>query len=166
MLLVAILCIFNLAGEEISNRHANPNYKNLKVYAKVLESTEKNDFYLIQIDIVNKGDSPVSFWETKSLYNWIFAFSATGILFVNEKERLFFEKKITNIPTISEVREKISILPLQKYTIKTQFFIKDRIRFLKTNNNLRVIFIFNDADLQFMEDMKQITSENSLDYKW
>jgi len=166
LLLMTLLYVFYLNAEDISNRHANPNYKSLKVFTKVLERSGESDFYLLQIDIVNIGDSIVSFWEKKSSYSWTFAFTAAGILFINENDRLYFEKKISNIPAISEVYKKVSILPHQKYTIKTLLFIKDRVRFLKTNKNLRVIFIFNDAKLQFMEDMKQITSEDSLKYKW
>ena len=121
---------------------------------------------MIQIDIVNTGNSTISFLEKASSYCWTFAFSAAGILFINENERLYFEKKIPDIPSIREVEKKIRILPHQKYTIKTQVFIKDRERFLKTNNNLRVIFMFNDANLQFMEDMKQIICKDSIEYSW
>jgi len=166
IILTTLFLVFYTNAENISNSHANPNYKNLKVFAKVLERSGVSDFYLLQIDIVNRGDSTIFFWERPSCYDWNFAFSATGILFVNENERLYFEKKIPSIPSIIEIRKKVSISPHQMYTIKTQIYIKDRERFLKTNNNLRVIFIFNDASLQFMEDIKQIACEDSIKYNW
>jgi len=159
---------FNLNAEgHRSKRRANHNYNNLKVYAKVLDRFGKSDFYLIQIDIVNSGNSTVSFWETTSCYDKIFAFSAAGILFINENDRLYFEKKIPDIPAVYEVNKKVSILPHQKYTIKTQFYIKNRENFLKTNNNLRVFFHFFDANLQLMEDVMfpKVTSD-TIDYKW
>jgi hypothetical protein len=166
MLLSILLYVLYLNAENISNRHANPSYKNIKVFTKVLGRSGDSDFYSLQIDIMNTGDSTISFWETPSSYDWIFAFSAVGILVINENERLYFEKKTPNISTINEIRKKVSISPHQMYTIKTLLYIKNRVRFLKTINNLRLIFIFNDANLQFMEDIKQIICEDSIVYKW
>lgn len=163
--LFTLFCIFTSNAEGYPTRKSKQKYKDLKVYAKVLERYGESDFYSIQIDIVNTGSSTISFLEKSSSYGWTYAFSAAGILFVNENERLYFEKKIPNIPAITEVEKKISILSHQKHTIKTLFLIKNRERFLKTNNNLRVIFIFSDANLLLMEDMIQIPSD-TINYKW
>jgi hypothetical protein len=164
--IIILFLVFYSKAENISDRHANPNYKNLKVFAKVLERFDESNFYLLQIDILNTGSSTVYFWESTSVYGWIFAFSAVGILFINENERLYFEKKIPNIPAIHEIYKKVSIASQQKYTIKTQFYIYNKEKFLRTNNNFRVIFNFNDANLAFMEDIKQIICEDSIVYKW
>jgi hypothetical protein len=161
-----LFCIFDLYAENHLNGKSNPNYKNLKVYAKVLERSGESDFYLIQIDIVNTGDSTVSFWETTSNYVWIFGFSAFGVVFINQNQRLNIEKKITDSQGQKAVQIKVKIIPHSKYTIKTQFYIFNKEKFLKTKNNFRVVFIYNDADLQLMEDMKQIICEDSIVYKW
>lgn len=163
--LFTLLCIFTSNAEGYPTRKSKQKYKDLKVYAKVLERSGKMDFYTIQIDIVNTGNSTISFWEKSSSYCWTFDFSAGGVLFVNKTERLYFEKKIPKIPTIKDIDKKVSILPHQKYTIKTQFFINDRKTFLKTNNDLKVIFIFSDANLLFREDVIKISS-NTINYKW
>jgi len=133
-----------------------------------LEHYGKSDYYLAQIDFVNSGNTPVSFRETTYGYSWIFGFTAGGVRFVNKYERLFFEKKITYIPSTKGVDKKTSISPHAKYIIKTQFYINNKVLFLKTNKNLRVEFHFNDANLGFMEDVTcpRIISENVIDYKW
>ena len=164
--MVTLFCVLYSNSENFPTRKSHQSYKNLKVYAKVLERSGESDFYLIQIEIVNTGDSIVSFWELTSSYKLIFAFSAVGIFFINEDERLYFEKKISNIPAVNAVYKKVSILPHQKIIIKTQFYIYNKEKFLKTKNNLRVCFIYNDANLHFMEDMKQIICEDSIVYKW
>ena len=167
--LFALFCILNLNAEgHRSNRRSNPNYKNLKVYVKVLERYGKSDCYLAQIDIVNTGNSSVSFRETTYGYTWIFGFTAGGIMFITEDGRLYYEKKLTNIPPRKAIDKKVRILPHAKYTIKTQFYIKNRELFLRTNKNLRLEFYFNDANLGFMEDpmCPRVLSENIIDYKW
>lgn len=169
ILLFVLFCIPNLNGEgHRSNRRSNPNYKNLKVYAKVLKQYGKSDCYLAQIDIVNIGNSIVSFRETTYGYSWIFVFTAGGIKFITEDERLYYEKKITEISPKRGVDKKVTILPHTTYTIKTKFYIRNRELFLKTNKNLRVVFLYNDANLGFEEDVTvpKITSENTIDYKW
>jgi len=165
ILLFALLSIFTSNAEGFPTRKSKQKYKDLKVYAKVLERDGKSDFYSIQIDIVNTGNSTISFLEESSSYCWTLAFSAAGIIFVNKNERLYFEKKIPNIPTVTEVEKKVSILPHQKYRIKTQFYIRNRKRFLETNQKLRIIFIFSDANLLLHEDMIQILSD-TIKYKW
>jgi len=167
--LFALFCTLNLSAEgPRSTRKSNPNYKNLKVYVKVLERYGKSDFYLAQIDFVNSGNTPVSFRETTYGYSWIFGFTAGGVRFVNKYERLFFEKKITYIPPTKGSDKITRISPHAKYIIKTQFYINNKVLFLKTNKNLRVEFHFNDANLGFMEDetCPRIISENVIDYKW
>jgi hypothetical protein len=167
--LFTLFCILNLNAEgHRSNRRSNPNYKNLKVYVKVLERYGKSDCYLAQIDIVNTGNSSVSFRETTYGYSWIFGFSAGGVMFITEDERLYYEKKRTDIPTVKGVEKKVRILAHSTYTIKTKFYIRNRELFLKTNKNLRLEFHFNDANLGFMEDESRpkIISENIIEYKW
>lgn len=151
-----------------STRRANPNYKYLKVYVKVLERYGKSDCYLAQIDILNTGNSSVSFRETTYGYSWIFGFTAGGIQFINKYERLYYEKKITDIPPIKGVDKKVRILAHATYTIKTEFYIRNRELFLRTNKNLRLEFQFNDANLEFMEDetCPYIISENTIYYNW
>jgi len=169
IILIVFFCILNLYGEgHRSNRSSNPNYKNLKLYVKVLERYGRSNCYLAQIDIVNSGNTSVSFRETTYGYSWIFGFTAGGVRFVNKYERLFFEKKITYIPPTKGSDKITRISPHAKYIIKTQFYINNKVLFLKTNKNLRVEFHFNDANLGFMEDetCPRIISENVIDYKW
>ena len=161
----ALLSILHSNAEGYPTRKSKQKYKDLRVYAKVLERYGKTDFYLAQIDIVNTGNSAVSFWETTSGYSSIFAFTATGIIFINDIERQYIEKKRPNVPAINVINKKVNVLPHQKYTIKTQFYIRNRKRFLETNKNLRIIFIFSDANLLLHEDMIQILSD-SINYKW
>jgi len=168
ILLLTLFCFFNLNAENPFNGKSNPNYKNLKVYAKVLEHYEKSDFYLAQIDIVNTGDSTVSFWETTSNYGWMFDFNAAGVFFVNKNLRLSIEKKINDSQPESVVNNKIEIIPHSKYIIKAQFYIFNRDRFLKSNKNLRLVFHFFDSNFEPMEDdmLPSIISENTIDYTW
>jgi len=167
--LFALLCFLNInADGHRSNRRSNPNYKNLKVYVKVLERYGKSDCYLAQIDIVNTGNSTVSFRETTYGYTWIFGFTAGGVKFITEDERLYYEKKITYIPPRKGVDKIVRILAHSTYTIKTKFYIRNRDLFLKTNKNLRLEFHFNDSNLGFMEDESRpmVISENTIEYKW
>ena len=167
--LFVLICILNINAEgHRSIRRSNPNYKNLKVYVKVLERYGLSDCYLAQIDILNTGNSIVSFRETTYGYTWIFVFTAGGIKFITEDERLYYEKKIADIPPKKGVDKKVRILPHTKYSIKTQFYIRNRELFLKTNKDLRVVFLYNDANLGFGEDVTvpKIISENVIDSKW
>jgi len=168
LIFLELLCIFNLNAENPLNGKSNPNYKNLKVYAKVLERCEKSDFYIAKIDIENTGDSAVSFRETTYDYAWIFNFTAYGVFFINEYQRLYYEKKIDHIPELSAVDREVVIFPHTKYTIETMFYIFNRKRFLQTNKNLRLEFHYNDANLGFMVDRMNptITSQDTIDYKW
>lgn len=164
----ALFFIINSKAEHISSKRSNPNYKNLKVYAKVLKRYGNTNLYLAQIEIVNTGSNSVSFWEETTDYAWIFSFTAAGVSFVNKYGRLYYEKKITKIPIQKSIQRKVKVLPHTKYIIKTQFYINNKERFLKTNGNLRLTFFYNDADLNFMEDdmRPKIISENVIDYKW
>ena len=169
LFLFGLFCIFNLNAEgHRSNRRSNPNYKNLEVYVKVLERYGTSECYLAQIDIVNTGNSIVSFRETTYGYTWIFVFTAGGIKFVTEDERLYYEKKIADIPPKKGVDKKVRILSHAKYSIKTQFYIRNRELFLKTNKDLRVVFLYNDANLGFGEDVTvpKIISKNKIDFNW
>lgn len=168
LLLGMLFCIINLNAEHVSERHANPNYKNLKLHVKVLERDGQSDFYKIQIDIINTGNTTVSFWENPSSYGRIFSFYAAGIIFVNEIQRLRIEKNLKAVPEILKFDVKRSIKPKQKYTIITQIYISNRQKFRATNKNLRVCLWFNDADLSFMEDNNcpKIKSDNIIDFKW
>jgi len=164
-----LLLSVNLPAEGYPTyRKSNPNYKNLKVYARVLKRYGKSDCFLAQIDIINLGNSTVTFWETTYDYSLILGFTAGGIRFVNKNDRLFLEKKITYIPPIKAVEKKNKILAHEKITIETNFFINNRKLFLKTNKNLRVEFHFNDANLNFKEDQMgpRVLSENVIDYEW
>jgi len=151
-----------------STRKSNPNYKNLKLYVKVLERYGKSDCYLTQIDMVNTGNSTISFREIATGYSWIFGFTAAGIRFVDADKHLYFEKKLIFKLPIKAIDRIVRILPHNKYVIKTQIFINNRKRFFETNKNLRLEFHFNDANMGFLEDEScpRIISENILDYKW
>ena len=167
--LLVLINIFHLNADGFhSDRRSNPNYKNLIMYVKVLQRYDKSDFYLAQIDFENTGNSTVSFWETISGYNFIFTFCAYGITFLNIDQRQYIEKKMTGSPERLFVNKRTDILPHSKYTIKTQIYIFNRERFLKTNKSLRLEFYFNDANLAFMEDSMcpKIMSEDTIDYKW
>lgn len=167
VVIIFSLYILDSNAENISKRHTNSSYINLEMYAKVLERYDDSNIYLIQIDLLNKGNSTISFLETPFSYGYIFAFTSLGVILINENERLYFEGKIHTIPPIVGAnRNEISILPHKTYTIKTYFYIHNKEKFLKTNKNLRLIFNFNDIDLQFMEDIKQIISKDSIYYKW
>jgi hypothetical protein len=167
--LFALFFIFDLKAEgHRSPRKSNPNYKNLKLYVKVLERYGKSDCYLTQIDIVNIGNSSVSFHEIATEYSLIFGFTAAGIRFVDADEHLYFEKKLIFQPPEKAIDRMVRILPHNKYIIKTQIHIKNRKRFLETNKNLRLEFHFNDANLGFKEDEScpRVISENIINYRW
>ena len=163
--LFVLTSIFTTKAEGYPTRKSKQQYKDLKVYAKVLKQFGKSDLYTIKIEIVNTGSTTISFLEESSSYSWTFVFSAGGIHFVNKTERLYLEKKIPKIPTIKNIEKKISILPHQKHSIKTEVFIHDRKVFLNTNNNLKLIFIFCDANLLYREDVIKIPS-NTIIYNW
>lgn len=168
-LLFALFCICHLNADGFhSDRRSNPNYKNLIMYVKILERYDKSDFYLAQIDFENTGNSTVSFWETTSCYAFMFTFCAYGICFLDKGQRQYIEKKMTGPLEQSFVKIRTDILPHAKYTIKTQIYIFNRDRFLKTNKSLRVEFRFYDANLEIMEDSMSpsIMSEDTIDYKW
>jgi len=58
LFIITLLCVFNSYADVYHpNQKPNPKYKNIKVYAEVLERLGDSDFYLIQIDIENIGDS-------------------------------------------------------------------------------------------------------------
>jgi len=167
--LFVLFCILDLNAEgHRSTRKSNPNYKNLKLYVKILERYGKSDCYLTQIDIVNTGNSSVSFHENATAYSWIFGFTAAGIRFVHADEHLYFEKKLIFQPPTKVIDRIVRILPHNKYVIRTQIYLQNRKRFLETNKNLRLEFSFNDANLGFMEDESRprIISANIIDYKW
>ncbi|MDD4968111.1 MAG: hypothetical protein PHT07_01650 [Paludibacter sp.] len=169
LFLFALFCILNSNAEgDRSNRKSNPNYKNLKIYANVLQRYGKSKYYQIQIDIVNTGNKLISFWEDISSPQWTFRLSAGQVWFVSKRERQCYEKGITYKPLRNNVYRKIRILPHAKYTIKQEFFIANKEIFLKSNKNLRLIFHFNDANLAFMEDESRpkIISEKTIEYKW
>jgi len=151
-----------------SDRRANPNYKYLKVYAKVLQPYKTNNAYLAQIEILNTGNSSVSFFEPTSSYVEIFSFTAAGVWFINQNQLLYYEKKIAEVPLQKTTYKKVRILPRGKYVIKTMFYIYNRERFMQTNKNLKLAFYFNDANLQYREDETNpyILSENTIVYKW
>ena len=165
---IALLLIFNSNAVYSSEGQSNLNYKNLKVHLKVLEHYRNSDIYLAQIDFDNTGDSAVAFWETTSNYAWIFSFSAYGIIFINQNQRINIENNITDSKSQSAVRIKTNILPHTRYTIKTQLFIFNKDRFIKTNKKLRLEFYYNDANLEFMQDQMcpKIISQDTIDYKW
>jgi len=167
--LFVIFCILDLNAEgPRSTRKSNPNYKNLKLHVKILERYSKSDCYLAQIDIVNTGNSTVSFYENATDYSWIFGFTAAGIRFVHADEHLYFEKKLIFNPPTKVIDKIVRILPHNKYIIRTQIYLQNRKRFLETNKNLRLEFHFNDANFGFLgdESCPKIISENLIDCKW
>jgi len=169
IILFAMFCIHFLNAEgHRSNRKSNPNYKNLKVYVKVLEHYGKSDCYLAQIDIENTGNSFVAFWENSDSYALLLSFSAGGVCFVNKYSYQYYEKYKSDLPPQKVNLRKVGILPHAKYKIKMPFYIYNKRIFLKSNKNLSVAFLFNDANLNFREDESQpwIISENTINYKW
>lgn len=165
--LLTFACLLNLHAEFTSNRRSNPNYKDLKVYVKVIKHYKNSNFYLTQIEIQNKGKHSISFWETSN-YAMIFGFTAGGIEFVSQNQPVINKNKIPDIVIQRSKDRKVRIMPNGKYFIKARFYIHNRKLFLKTNNNLRVIFLFNDANLGFSEDVMspKIISKNIFDYNW
>ena len=167
--LFALFCTLNLSAEgPRSTRKSNPNYKNLKVYVKVLEHYGKSDYYLAQIDIVNMGKSFIAFWENQDDYSFQLSFAAGGVCFVNKYSYQYYEKYKSDLPPQKVNLRKVGILPHAKYKIKMPFYIYNKRIFLKSNKTLRVTFLFNDANLNYMEDesLPRINSENVIDYKW
>ena len=167
--LFALFCTLNLSAEgPRSTRKSNPNYKNLKVYVKVLEHYGKSDYYLAQIDIVNTGKSFVAFWENQDDYSLQLGFAAGGVCFVNKYSYQYYEKYKSDLPPQKVNLRKVGILSHAKYRIKMPFYIYNKKIFLKSNKTLRVTFLFNDANLNYMEDesLPRINSENVIDYKW
>jgi hypothetical protein len=122
--LFAFICTLNLSADgPRSSRKANPNYKNLKLYVKVLERYGKSDFYLAQIDIVNTGKNFVAFWENPDDYSLVLSFFAGGVCFVNKSTYQYYEKYKTNLPPQRENLRKVGILPHARYRIKMPFYI-------------------------------------------
>lgn len=161
--------MFNLSAEGVhSPRKSNPSYKNLKVYAKVLQRYGKSNYYQIQIDIVNTGDRSLSFWQDIAAPNWSFALYAGEVWFVNKKERECHEKGLTYKLVQNVHYRKIRILPHAKYTTKQELIINNKETFLKSFKTLKLVFYYNDANLRFMEDEShpKIMSENTIKYNW
>jgi len=127
------------------------------------EQIGSSKFYSIKIEIVNTGNSIVSFWEVVNDFGPTMSISAAGIRFVNINERIGIEKEIDYPPQRLVLRKKY-ILVHEKYIIKTMAYLYSRERFLKTNENPVVIFKYNDANLEFREDQHcpYIISKNTI----
>ena len=170
LLLLFITCCFITSNAEgpRSSRKANSNYKSLRMYVKILDRYGRGDLYIAQIDIINTSKYSVSFIESVSNYSSIFGFTAGGILFISEEDQYYYENNLSIIPPRRVVYKKVRILPGARYSLKVKFYITNRELFLRTNKNLRVIFCFNDANLEFMEDESRpsIESENIIRYQW
>lgn len=166
---VALFFISSLSAEGlVSTRKSNPNYKYLKVYAKVLQRYGNSSYYQIQIDIVNTGDKSLSFWQDMTTPYWSFSLTAGEVWFIYKKERQCYEKGIKYKPAQLGGLRKIRILPHAKYTTFQEFFIESKETFLKTNKDLRLVFYFNDANFGFMADYDhpKVMSENSIEFNW
>jgi hypothetical protein len=167
--LFALFCTLNLNAEgPRSRRKSNPNYKNLKLYVKLLEHYGKSDFYLAQIDIVNSGKNFIAFWENPDDYSQQLSFSAGGVCFVNKSFYQYYEKYKTYLPGQRVNLRKVGILPHARYRIKMPFYIFNKKSFLKSNKNIRVCLLYSDANLNYFEDesLPNIISENTINYKW
>ena len=161
LLIASIICISTSYADSIYVGKSDPNYKNLKVYAKVLNRIENSNFYLAEIVIENAGGTTLSFWESKSSYVWLFDFTAFGVVFMTQDQ--------LNNPQEQSVDDiKVTISPHTKHVIITQFYVFNRERFLETNGNLKLEFHFFDANLNFNEDQMcpKIVSENKIEFNW
>lgn len=168
ILTILLINIFILHAEgSESPRRSDPSYKNLKIQAKVIQRYAKSNYYQMQVDIVNTGNKSVSFWEDVNIHIWTFRLWAGGVGLVSKRECECFEKRILYKPYEDEVLRKVRIFPHQKYRLYLYFQIGDREVFLNSNKNLRLIFHFYDANLNWKEDPTRPKIEsNILAYKW
>ncbi|MFM2290968.1 MAG: hypothetical protein RIS29_781 [Bacteroidota bacterium] len=161
ILFVLLIVCAKSQAEGIPRRHSNSNYKYLKLSAKVIE--RDSNCYHLQIELRNTGKKALKFWLIPSDYGFNFAFSAAGILIC---EKPFLR---TANPSNTQVNcpDILVNLPTQeKYTIQTWCRIISREKFLKTKSNLRLVFIYNDGNLAYGSDSKQIISNDSVVYQW
>jgi hypothetical protein len=166
ILLFANALVSHAEGHE-SKRRSNPNYKNLKIYAKVLQRYGKSNYYQMQIDIVNTGNKSVSFWLDVNSYKWSFRFWAGSISFVESREVECYIRGEKYKLYDHETYKTIRVYPHARYTFKADFVIFDRENFLNSNKNLKLIFLYNDANLYWKEDPTRPKIEsNIITYDW
>ena len=166
-----MLLVFGLSYAEApeSKRRANPDYKYLKLYAKVLKQYGKSNYYQMQLDLINTGPRSVSFWLDVKSYIWTLRFEAVSIRFVDSRERECYLKGIKYKLYDHEIYKTIRVYPHAKYTFKADFRIYDRKNFIdiSSNKNLKLIFLYNDANLYWNEDPTRPKIESSIiTYDW
>src|SRR5665647_338493 len=94
LLLLLAVGLSSYAEAPESKRRANPDYKYLKLYAKVLKRYGTSNYYQMQLDLINTGPRSVSFWLDIKSYIWTLHFWAGGICFVESRERECYLKGI------------------------------------------------------------------------
>jgi len=151
-----------------SKRRANPDYKYLKLYAKVLKRYGTSNYYQMQLDLTNTGPRSVSFWLDVDSYNWTLHFWAGGICFVESGERECYLKGIKYKSSTHQEYKTIRVYSHARYRFNADFIIYDREYFLKNNKkNLQLTFSYNDANLGWREDPTRPKIEsNIITYDW
>jgi hypothetical protein len=166
-LLLLAVGLSSYAEAPESKRRANPDYKYLKLYAKVLKRYGTSNYYQMQLDLTNTGPRSVSFWLDVDSYNWTLLFRAGGICFVESGERECYLKGIKYKSSTHQEYKTIRVYSHARYRFNADFIIYDRDYFKSINKNLRLIFLYNDANLGWREDPTRPKIEsNNITYDW
>jgi len=168
LLLLLAVGLSSYAEAPESKRRANPDYKYLKLYVKVLKRYGTSNYYQMQLDLINTGPRSVSFWLDIKSYIWTLHFWAGGICFVDSRERECYQKGIKYKLYDHEVYKTVRVYPHAIYRFNADFIIYDREYFLNNNKkNLQLTFLYNDANLGWCEDpTSPKIHSNIITYDW
>ena len=168
LLLLLAVGLSSYAEAPESKRRANPDYKYLKLYAKVLKRYGTSNYYQMQLDLTNTGPRSVSFWLDIDSYNWTLFFGAGGIRLVDSRERECYQKGTKYKLYDYEIHKSIGVYSHARYRFNADFKIYDREYFLNNNKkNLQLTFLYNDANLGWREDPTRPKIEsNIITYDW
>ena len=168
LLLLLAVGLFSYAEAPESKRRANPDYKYLKLYAKVLKRYGTSNYYQMQLDLTNTGSRSVSFWLDVDSYIWTLRFRAGGICFVESRQRECYMKGIKYKSSTHQEYKIVRVYPHARFRFNADFIIYDREYFLNNNNkNLQLTFLYNDANLGWREDPTRPKIEsNIITYDW
>jgi hypothetical protein len=166
LLLLLAVGLSSYAEAPESKRRANPDYKYLKLYAKVLKRYGTSNYYQMQLDLTNTGPRSVSFWLDVKSYNWTLNFCPGGIRFVESRERECYQKGIKYKLYDHETYKTIRVYPHARYRFNADFKIYEREDF-KNTDNIQLTFLYNDANLYWKEDPTRPKIEsNIITYDW
>ena len=167
LLLLLAVGLSSYAEAPESKRRANPDYKYLKLYAKVLKRYGTSNYYQMQLDLINTGPRSVSFWLDIKSYIWTLRFRAGGIRFVDSRERECYQKGIKYKLYDHEVYKSVRVYAHARYRFNADFIIFNSDFFKDTNKYLLLTFSYNDANLGWREDpTSPKIHSNIITYDW